>query len=82
MHSERIDFQKSSRGNGVGGSCLFDLVWFLTHIGPGFIQEGIEVPDVELRLYLNNLSLDGVTLVIVQSKDLIEWSASGRAFPH
>ena len=61
----------------TGGSFLDFLVWFLTYIGPGLTQDGIDFPDVDLRVKLNMRSC-GVVLVAVHSKDLIECSASGN----
>ena len=43
----------------------------------GFAQVGIGSPEVDLRVYLKSLSC-GVTFVLVQSSDLIEWRALGK----
>ena len=64
------------------GTCFFDFARFLLYTGPGFAQDRIEDPELDFRLYLNSLSCEVVTLVDMQSCDLIELSASGWTFSH
>lgn len=77
MCTVRIDFQKCSRGNGRVMLNGFGVVSDLYQ--SWFAQEGIKVPNVHLWLYLNNLFW-WFTLVVVQSKYLIERTALGRTF--
>ena len=51
----------------TGGAPLLNLGWFLMYTGPGFIQDGIDFPEVDFREKLNNFSW-GVVFVAVHKR--------------